>query len=712
MRSRLLVILVVGALVFLSREGFANKLPQAFGRWLGARLRGAQGIEPHVEFVAQSAKAATTAGAKTAPANPTASRRAPAEQTEQRLPVTTFPETSLMKLSPPAPASTQVEWREAERLLAQLRTQRKEFGTSYGELRTLYAQLAEPKWSGSNDHRQHLDQLARWQTEFPDSTAPLVVAANANIKFAWEARGSGTANKVTENGWQLFATRIGEAHRLLAKAIQMGAPDGEAYRAMITVAMAESQPRKQTQSWLEAGSKLDPTYFSIYEAMATYLLPRWHGDPGDVEQFVSDLVEMLPGDDGLEAAARVALYVHGYEGIYGETLSFGRYDRELLVRAAETMLYRHPDSERVAQFAALCALAAQDHQAAQRIRPSLARFQADHKVWLWENSFKQFRTWSSTAENPTGEENWVWASQGGLPRVVFGRDSKHVWSPQQFGRIGAALINVKTGYLESSLLHPGGAVNGIAIDHQRDWIAISAWRDKLVGWLLFEGAGSAAPLIHVTAQKCDSLAIQPKKPFVFWTEGTVLRSWNVDTRKPGITIDLPAAARRLAFSPDGSVLAVDINRILLCDPEAGTIKAELAHAGMNPKPPIDAKWLLGVDDAGRVLATALSGQPVKVPVVRFAADGATWETLIPDVRAQNSWLSTSGKLIAVARFPTTGPSGIDVWELESAQMIKHFAGHWNRIADIAFSPDGKKLASVGAAADAIKIWSLTDVASK
>jgi WD40 repeat protein len=59
-----------------------------------------------------------------------------------------------------------------------------------------------------------------------------------------------------------------------------------------------------------------------------------------------------------------------------------------------------------------------------------------------------------------------------------------------------------------------------------------------------------------------------------------------------------------------------------------------------------------------------------------------------------------------------GPLGIDVFDLVSGKRIKQLDGHWNRIGSIAFSPDGRKLASVGVSADTVKIWWLADVVSK
>ena len=41
--------------------------------------------------------------------------------------------------------------------------------------------------------------------------------------------------------------------------------------------------RAQVEEWVRLGRQIDPTYYPLYLKMAEYLLPRWHGQRGDVE---------------------------------------------------------------------------------------------------------------------------------------------------------------------------------------------------------------------------------------------------------------------------------------------------------------------------------------------------------------------------------------------------------------------------------------------
>src|SRR5688572_8445166 len=94
-------------------------------------------------------QAGVAAPPKETPPASGAQARTPAENAAERYPVATIPVTDVMDLPPPQPASKKLNWREAERTLGRLRQTRKDSGLSYGELRSLYLQLADPKWSNT-----------------------------------------------------------------------------------------------------------------------------------------------------------------------------------------------------------------------------------------------------------------------------------------------------------------------------------------------------------------------------------------------------------------------------------------------------------------------------------------------------------------------------------------------------------------------------------
>src|SRR5207249_3136293 len=129
---------------------------------------------------------------------------------------------------------------------------------------------------------------------------------------------------------------------------------------------AEGLPRAEVDALLEAGMKIDPTYNEMYKEMAVYLLPRWNGEPGDVERFAADIVKRLPGDDGLDAYGHIAYIINQFDCFGESSVFWGGFDRERLAKAAEIMVKRYPKAPNLVPFSALCAMAAQDHEVAKR----------------------------------------------------------------------------------------------------------------------------------------------------------------------------------------------------------------------------------------------------------------------------------------------------------------------------------------------------------
>ena len=208
-------------------------------------------------------------------------------------------------------------------ILDRLRQERKERPGAIDDLLSWYSFLAMPEYTESQDIPEHCTKLAEWRREFPNSPTPLIVLALAHIRHAWNARGSSWASTVTQEGWELFQSRIEEAHKLLERAVELGVKDGAAFSALIEVAKAKSLSHELTRAYLNAGMKLDPTYMEMYKQMAVYLLPRWLGEPGDVEAFAAEIVERLPRDDGLDAYGQIAYQVNQFDCLDSNTLFWG-----------------------------------------------------------------------------------------------------------------------------------------------------------------------------------------------------------------------------------------------------------------------------------------------------------------------------------------------------------------------------------------------------
>jgi hypothetical protein len=102
---------------------------------------------------------------------------------------------------------------------------------------------------------------------------------------AWQARGGGWANTVTDKGWEGFREHMALAERSLARAWQMNSNCAETARLMMDVELGQGQGLQREEAWLNRAMAADTNYYEAAWAMAWYLQPRWHGSDEDTLEF-------------------------------------------------------------------------------------------------------------------------------------------------------------------------------------------------------------------------------------------------------------------------------------------------------------------------------------------------------------------------------------------------------------------------------------------
>lgn len=76
-----------------------------------------------------------------------------------------------------------------------------------------------------------------WIAAQPASITARVAYAGFQTEYAWKARGSDYANKVTAEGWRLFEQRLASARDILVKARELPEKDPVWWSMMLKVAL-------------------------------------------------------------------------------------------------------------------------------------------------------------------------------------------------------------------------------------------------------------------------------------------------------------------------------------------------------------------------------------------------------------------------------------------------------------------------------------------
>jgi hypothetical protein len=185
----------------------------------------------------------------------------------------------------------------------QVRSSKERFPGGAWKIHELYAGLYDPiqypvRHATQEDWSNLLQKLKQWKTTRPKSITARVALARAYIRYAYDARGQGYADTVSESGWKVFGERIAKAKQILQEASTLSAKCPEWYVDMLLIAQNQSWEVADARALFEDADKFEPGYYYYARGFATYLFPQWSGKKGDTEQFVQEIADHVGGDRG------------------------------------------------------------------------------------------------------------------------------------------------------------------------------------------------------------------------------------------------------------------------------------------------------------------------------------------------------------------------------------------------------------------------------
>jgi tetratricopeptide (TPR) repeat protein len=153
----------------------------------------------------------------------------------------------------------------------------------FAERRTLIIPAGGPR---PFDRRALFDKLyPAMEAALPGRPEPLTFKARFYIRYAWDARGDGFADSVTERGWRLFAERLDLAEEALTRAHELDPNDPAPPTEMISVMMGKGGGRERMELWFRRAMAANPDNLDACEKKLFYLQPQWHGSLVDLLAF-------------------------------------------------------------------------------------------------------------------------------------------------------------------------------------------------------------------------------------------------------------------------------------------------------------------------------------------------------------------------------------------------------------------------------------------
>jgi hypothetical protein len=108
--------------------------------------------------------------------------------------------------------------------------------------------------------------------------------------MAWQGRGGGYADKVSEEGWKLFFERLAVAENALTNAWRLDPTNWRIPTVMIRIDEGRQKDRADMESWFQRAMAFNPNNYLACSYKLHYLYPQWYGSRDDMIVFGKECV--------------------------------------------------------------------------------------------------------------------------------------------------------------------------------------------------------------------------------------------------------------------------------------------------------------------------------------------------------------------------------------------------------------------------------------
>ena len=117
--------------------------------------------------------------------------------------------------------------------------------------------------------------INRWRQKYPHSAAAAIAEATYWENYAWNARGSGFADSVSQEGWKLFGERLHKSEKVLLDSEAYASGNPEWYAQYLVIAKGLNWPKATLLQFTDEALQKQRYYYPTYYAVIHALSPSW-----------------------------------------------------------------------------------------------------------------------------------------------------------------------------------------------------------------------------------------------------------------------------------------------------------------------------------------------------------------------------------------------------------------------------------------------------
>lgn len=144
----------------------------------------------------------------------------------------------------------------------------------------------------------------------PDNSLGNLIRGYYYTHAAWDARGGGQADTVTNQGWTLFFERLELARTFLVRSADQDNEDPSPLAALQTVGMGLQLERAITDEWFLEATSRDRFNQQAHFRKLFALCQKWHGSHDEMYDFARQTLSKLPDTSTLHSLIYLAYQEH------------------------------------------------------------------------------------------------------------------------------------------------------------------------------------------------------------------------------------------------------------------------------------------------------------------------------------------------------------------------------------------------------------------